>query len=368
MNIVILRTNTCDFGKVGSYNVQEIGLANALIKKGHKVSVLFMNRKTKEIIVDEKYDYVYYLPHKTFGLHGIFDVELLKKFAPERIIMFSDNQLWAKNVILWAKKNNVTCIQYMGAVLSNTPFWLNQLYTKLILIRNRKSYNYSVNIAKTQKVRMEMEKLNVSCGGVINVGLDEELLNNKRNLDKDIRKELGFSEEDIVLLYVGRLSPYKKPLDACDILKAMLKKFSNTKLILIGQGEMEEELNNKIQELNISEYVIRKKHVPYKDMYKYMVSSDCCINTSHVEIFGMTILECMYYGLPVVAHVAPGPCEIIENQVSGYLCDSEDVDEWVKLIDSAISNKTKIIKEAYKTVIDNFMWDKIADKFMNVER
>ncbi len=103
MKIVILRLNTGDFGKIGTYNVQEVGIANALIKMGHKVNVLFLHRNTTRIIEDETYNFVYYLPHKTFLMHGIFNTNLLDKFAPERVILVSDNQLWAKNVILWCK-------------------------------------------------------------------------------------------------------------------------------------------------------------------------------------------------------------------------------------------------------------------------
>ena len=77
VRIVILRTGTSDFGKIGTYNVQEVGLAKALKKKGHKVDVLYLNRNVKKIEDDEIYSYVHYLPHRHIGLHGIFDVNLL---------------------------------------------------------------------------------------------------------------------------------------------------------------------------------------------------------------------------------------------------------------------------------------------------
>lgn len=366
MNIVILRTNSSDFGKVGSYNVQEIGLANALRKKGHNVSVLYLNRKTKKIVVDEKYSFVYYLPHISLGLHGIFNVNILSVFCPEKIILFSDNQLWAKNVILWSNRKNIECIQYFGAVLSNTPFWLNQLYTKLILLRNRKSYKLSINVAKTTEVQAEMERLNVSCERVINIGLDVDLLEAERNLDIHIRDELGLSRDDVALLFVGRLSDYKRPLAVCDVLRTMLDKHPNTVLVLIGQGEMEEELNRRIIELGLEKNIIRKKNVPYNEMYKYMVACDCCINMSHVEIFGMTILESMYYGLPIVAHTAPGPNEIIEDGVSGYLCASDDPAMWVELIEKAINNRENVSIAAHESIVRNFIWDNIAERFLEL--
>lgn len=366
MKIVILRTNTSDFGKVGTYNVQEIGLANALIRQGYNVDVLFLNKPTDKIIKDENYSFVYYLPHKTFGLHGIFDVNLLEKFDPEKIILFSDNQLWAKNVIMWSKKHNVKCIQYMGNVLSDNPNWLHQFYTKLILKRNIRSYNYSINVAKTTKVQHEMEKLNVPFTKVITIGLDKDLLHDSKCPDYCVRSELGYEPNQKILLFIGRIVDYKKPIMACRILQQLRKSDPSFRLIIIGKGALKDELENYIVDNDLKNYVRYIERVPYQEIYKYMISSDCLINLSAIEIFGMTILEAMYYGLPVVAHTAPGPNDVIENNVSGYLCDFDDVNMWADKILEALNNRIQISEGAKKRVRERFLWDCIANDFMNV--
>ena len=46
------------------------------------------------------------------------------------------------------------------------------------------------------------------------------------------------------------------------------------------------------------------------------------VNLNENEIFGMSLLEAMYAGCPPVARHAPGPDLIIENGISGYLCDT----------------------------------------------
>lgn len=366
MRIVILRTGTSDFGKVGSYNVQEVGLATALIKKGHQVSVLYCNRDVKDIEKDEVYDFVYYLPHRSFGIHGIFDINLLSKFNPEKLILFSDNQLWAKNVILWCKKNNVRIIHYFGNVLSDNKKWINQFYTKLILKRNIKSYNYSVNVAKTEKVHEEMERLKVPFTKVIPVGLDDSVLMDNRNLDINIRNELGFRKDEIVLLFIGRLVNYKRPILACDIAKALIKKGKKVRLVIIGKGVLKEKLLRHITENELTNIVNYIEGVPYSDIYKYMVSCDCLINLSSKEIFGMTILEAMYYGLPVVAHTAPGPNEIIDDGITGYLCDSNNIETWLSFIEKAINNRDILGAESKKQIMTRFVWEKIASRFLEL--
>lgn len=366
MRIVILRTGTSDFGKVGSYNVQEVGLATALIKKGHEVSVLYLNRRVKEVVKDEVYEFVYYLPHKSIGLHGIFNVSILSTFKPEKLILFSDNQLWSKNVIMWCKKENVKIIHYFGNVLSDNQNWLNQFYTKLILKRNIRSYDYSINVAKTEKVHQEMERLKVPFTKVIPVGLDHTLLHKSQNLDLRVRTELGFSKDELVILFIGRLVDYKKPMLACDILKSLIDCDVEARLIIIGKGTLQEELMKYIDKHTLSEHVSYMDQVEYNKIYKYMISSDCLINLSSKEIFGMTILEAMYYGLPVVAHTAPGPNEIIDSGINGYLCDSDDVEEWKSLIKKAIKRRKEIGENSKQLIIDKYIWDKIADKFLDL--
>lgn len=364
MKIVILRTNTSDFGKVGTYNVQEIGLANALMRKGHEVDVLYLNRDTDKIITDEKYDYVYYLPHKTFGLHGIFDVKLLEKFKPDKVILFSDNQLWAKNVILWCKKRSIPCIQYMGDVLSDNPGWLHQFYTKLILRRNIGSYHYSKNVAKTTKVQKEMESLNVPFTKVINIGLDKDLLHESKSPDNKVRSELGYDKDDNILLFIGRIVDYKKPFMACDIVKQLNKGENKFKLIMIGKGALQDQLEEYIKENHLEKIVRYIERVPYSEIYKYMVASDCLINLSSIEIFGMTILEAMYYALPVIAHTAPGPNDIIDNKDTGILCDSDDIEVWCDLIREALAQREEYGQRARAAIESRFLWDSIADEFL----
>lgn len=367
MKIVILRTNTSDFGKVGTYNVQEIGLANALIRKGHDVDVLYLNKKTDKIITDDNYNYVYYLPHKTVGLHGIFDVKLLSGFAPDKVILFSDNQLWAKNVIMWCKRNNLPCIQYMGAVLSDNPGWLHQFYTRLILKRNIKSYSFSINVAKTTKVQKEMEQLHVPFTKVINIGLDRDLLHNSVSINYDVRTALGYGKEDKILLFIGRIVDYKKPLLACRILEELRKRDPSFRLIIIGKGALQTQLTEYIEKNDLNDFVNYIERVPYEEIYKYMVASDCLINLSSIEIFGMTILEAMYYRLAVIAHTAPGPNDIIENGKTGILCNTDETEVWCDLITEAINKKEEYGNNAREAIERSFLWDSIAEKFLELK-
>lgn len=364
MKIIVMRLGTSDFGKIGTYNVQEVGLANALIQKGHEVTVLYLNRPVTEVTQDEVYPFVYYLPHKHIGLHGIFNVKLLSRFSPDGIILFSDNQLWAKNVIDWGRKHGIKVVHYFGNVLSDNPKWLHQFYTSLILRRNIGSYHHSVNIAKTSKVQNEMIRLKVPCAGVIRVGLDDSILHAGKNKDIVVRRDLNMADDETVILFVGRLVDYKKPLLACDILKAYQERGNKARLYVIGKGPMEGALKDYVKEQGLEESVVCLGRVGYEEMYKYFVACDCLINLSPKEIFGMTILEAMYYGLPVIAHVAPGPNDIIRDGGNGLLIDSDDVFVWAQKIREALKKKETLAKNSIADITENYLWDRIADQFL----
>lgn len=200
---------------------------------------------------------------------------------------------------------------------------------------------------------------------IIHVGLDRDVLSTKRNKDYAIRHELGIDDNEIVLLFVGRLIDYKKPILACEILQEMLNRGINAKLFIIGKGALEEELAKYINKNDLTSKVIWLKSVPYKNMYRYMVACDICINLSSKEIFGMTVLEALYYGVPVVASHAPGPDVIIEDGISGYLCDyGDNAAKWANKISLAIQNRDYLSKNAHIRIEKNFMWERVADEFL----
>jgi len=211
-----------------------------------------------------------------------------------------------------------------------------------------------------------MEKLNIPCAKVINIGLDDTLLQNCASPDFDIRNQFGIQNDEIILLYVGRIVGYKKPFLACDILRAVLDKGIKCRMFMIGKGALQPKLLSYIEHQNLADSILYKESVPYSEMYRYMAASDCFINLSSIEIFGMTILEAMYYSLPVVAHVAPGPNDIIENGVNGYLCDSDDPEKWSEAILQALKRRNELANNAHNSIMKKYIWDNIADEFLSL--
>jgi 1,2-diacylglycerol 3-alpha-glucosyltransferase len=81
------------------------------------------------------------------------------------------------------------------------------------------------------------------------------------------------------------------------------------------------------------------------------------VNLNTEEIFGMAILEAMYYGCPVIARRAPGPEYIIEDGTDGILCAD---DEAVAAAVEAPVLPDAISQNARQKIRENFLWDSTA--------
>lgn len=363
MKIGILRLNVGDFGKIGTYNVQEIGLASELMSLGHTVDVFYLYKDVKTLENDSKYDFVHYLPRKSFKMHGMFRLQYLNSFSLDAIIIFSDNQLWTGKVISWSIGKGIPCICYWGAVLSTTKKPLNQIYTWLIYLMNYKWYKKSINVSKTKNVQQELNKYKIPSHGVINVGLDKSLLQTSNYQDMNYREKFKISETKKVLLYVGRLVDNKDPLFALEIFKALLDESKDYFLILIGDGVLADEVEKFIELNDLSSNILWLERVSYEEMHQYYKISNCFINVCSAEIFGMAILESLYYKCPVVVMNASGPSEYIVDNVNGFICYSKNMNEWLEKIKKALIKDKVLIDKGHKMINDHYTWSSSAVKF-----
>ena len=82
-----------------------------------------------------------------------------------------------------------------------------------------------------------------------------------------------------------------------------------------------------------------------KDLEKFYSSSSLVLNLSRIddciETFGLTIVEAMAYGVPVIVPPVGGPIEIVEEDKEGFLISSYDVDKVAKKIEE-LANDEKL--------------------------
>jgi len=178
---------------------------------------------------------------------------------------------------------------------------------------------------------------------------------------KETKKQFNLTEKPIIL-FVGRVDDPRKGLDL--LLKAskkVLKKF-DAKLLVVGK-EDQSKARRLTNSLGISKNVVFTGFLDEVTLKKCYVLCDIYVCPSRLEGFGLTILEAMAAGKPIVATNVGAIPEIITNGENGILVAVNDLDEMSNAICTFLQDKMlveNIGKRTANYVKERFSWKKSA--------
>lgn len=365
MRLGVLITSIGEFGQKGFYNAQEIGLAKELDKLLDEVIVYKAipqsEIKSKTMLEGCRHSVLNQIPVKCNGINGIWDCSVMDTTL-DALLYFSDTQLSVPKVYRWCCKNNVRMYPYIGVIESHSTNKLKRLIINALFQRNIRVYRKCTCFVKTPTVERKLNDLGMTNIVVTSVGLDLSLLHEDygKTSVADLKKKYGYSETDRVLLFIGRLIEEKQPIKMLEILSEIRKRDQSYKLLMVGTGELLEAVEKSVKKLDLSDAVYMIKRIPNNEIWELYRFADVFVNLNQQEIFGMAILEAMYYGCKVVAWEAPGPNLIIENNVSGYLAGTTE-----KVIESVMKQKDISIP-AHNRIADYFTWKSVSKKITQI--
>lgn len=149
----------------------------------------------------------------------------------------------------------------------------------------------------------------------------------------EVRSELGLKSDDKVIIYVGRISEEKSIDEVFIALKDYLTANRNVKLVLIGDGPDRERLQALAEQLGIAPMIIFAGSRKWDNIGAYYRAGDVFVSASQSETQGITYLEALASGVPVVAKDDPCIQGIVENGVNGYRIGCmDDLTEYVNKI------------------------------------
>lgn len=371
MKLGIIRLYTGESGKLGYYNMQELGLAKELVKHGIEVYIfLLIDRKKQsqiKTIEIQRNIKIVYIPALRLGTHGIINPKILKSFNLNIVQISSDIQINTKRMINWCVNSNIPVYTYIGTIRSDSNKFIKKLVTEIIVKYNISAMKKVMNVAKTPSVYEDLVKKSVENVRLIPVGLDYKNLMNIENFDRKIlREKFQIDIDKKVLIFVGRLEEYKKPMLLPKILRKLVETDNKYHLIVVGKGILQDKIMNKIKEYNLNNNFTYIENIPNAEIGMLYKLSDIFINLNDKEIYGMSILEAMYCGCPVVAKNAPGPCFIIDDKKNGVIVNSYDIDEWLNKILYASDNRTILSEESIKKINEKLTWSVIANDFIKL--
>lgn len=375
MKILIVRMYA-DFLNIKNYNCQEIGLAKALIRKENICDIVLYtedNFHEEDITFDEnKKIHIYYLPAKKILKNAFFDSRLYDITQKYDIIQTAEYDQ-VGNVKLRKKVNNNMVI-YHGPYLSE----YTKGYKKKCIISDF-YYLFHPEYKKTQCIsKSNLATKLLSIKGfknivTIGVGLDAERFKNYIEPCETIKELIKNKKDNKLkyLLYIGKIEDRRNIIFILDIFEKVLKEDENVRLILVGKGE--KNYVNKCFEYakakNIFEKIIYIESMPQPELPNLYQCCDIFLLPTQYEIFGMVLLEAMYFGLPTVTTLNGGSSTLIDDSKNGFICDLNNMKSWVDAIINILSNeemKLKISKNASQKIKEDFMWDNLANKFIEV--
>lgn len=174
---------------------------------------------------------------------------------------------------------------------------------------------------------------------VVNNAIDAKQFVFDKKVRSQAREELGIHSTTLVLGHVGRFSPPKNHTFLVDIFRAVLSLHPDSKLLLVGQGNLEQEVRNKCNDYGILDHVVFAG--VRNDVYRLMQAMDVFVFPSLYEGLGIVAVEAQAAGLPcVVSDRVPKECEKTNGLVS-YLPLDQNPDDWAKRIIEAAATERK---------------------------
>ena len=184
-----------------------------------------------------------------------------------------------------------------------------------------------------------------------------------------VRQRYGLSNEDMMILFVGRLVWIKGVDKLIRAMPHVLQKVPNAKLVIVGLGDMRDYLEGLVRNLHLEDVVkFRFEFIPEEERIAHYASCDVAVYPSLYEPFGIVTLEAMSMEKPVVVGAAgtSGMREIVSitgSDKCGFHINPNDPADIAWGIVSAIKDPAKRVqfgRNGRKRVLEHFTWDAAA--------
>jgi glycosyltransferase involved in cell wall biosynthesis len=181
----------------------------------------------------------------------------------------------------------------------------------------------------------------------------------------EVRKELGVSEQDKLIITVARLVKWK----GIEALIRVVSHFdSSIKLLIVGDGPEKNRLTDVVKVLNLTSRIKFLGKAVRKNVLEYIRASDVFVLNTRYEGFSHVLLEAMSVGTPVVTTAVCGNPELVIAEQNGILVEYGQVVELEKQLERVLEDARvrKQLIEGGKRSLQQFTWDKLFDETIRI--
>lgn len=369
-----------------SYNLQEVGLGKALVRKGYDCDIVYYNDR-KETHLEQVYRHegctlrIIWLHGFKFLSNSIYRDVLKDSFldAYGLVITTEYNQIMT---YLLSRKCPDKLALYHGPYRDNTHALIRKLYDIMLLPKVTKSLRCTY--VKSDLAKRYLENKGFDNVVTIGVGLDRskverasdsdtsnnsEDISGEREENREVANELRRIGDRPVLLYVGVLEERRNIRFMLSTFKRVLQKHPSCLLLMVGNGWKTDTDRywTYAHELGITDSIIHFSRVEQRHLWQVYGAADVMLFPTQYDIFGMVLLESMLFRVPIISSVNGGSVTLIEDGVSGVMLRSFSEEEWSDRIGALLDNaelRRSMAEKAFLTV-ERMSWDRIADEIVS---
>ncbi len=188
---------------------------------------------------------------------------------------------------------------------------------------------------------------------------------------KDIRAEYGIPPGHTLVVFLARMTLQKDPITMIQAFKFIADRHQDITLLLIGQGELDQDVRIAIEQNGLQDRVIRDGF--RLDVPDVLNASDVYCLPSHWEGQPIGLIEAMAMGKAVIATHVDGSKELVKDGVNGLLIDPQRPQQLAAAIERLHTDgqlREKIAAQAYQTIQERYdaasMTRQIEEAYLNV--
>jgi glycosyltransferase involved in cell wall biosynthesis len=200
---------------------------------------------------------------------------------------------------------------------------------------------------------------------VLNNCLDPYLTDYKNvNVPDSLKKRYGLSATDKILFTLTRLSSNEKYKGYDDVITA-LQQLNDPSIKYIIAGKADNEALNlvkaTIEKAGLQQQVILAGFIADDEVAAHYKMSDCYIMPSSGEGFGVSFIEAMFYGVPVIGGNADGSMDALLNGSLGTMVTPSNIEEIKTAIKLVLGNRNKHIPD-HDILLKNFGYESYKER------
>jgi glycosyltransferase involved in cell wall biosynthesis len=213
-------------------------------------------------------------------------------------------------------------------------------------------------LVSNEELRVQLEDVGFNNVGIIERGVDSQLFAPQRRCTQ-LRQEWGLSQDDLALIYVGRIAAEKNLAVAVEAYRAIKRSNDRIKFVLVGDGPLRRTLQKENPDLIFAGMRVGE------ELGKYYASADVFLFPSETETFGNVTLEAMASGLVAVAFNYACAKLHIAHDETGILVGFGDANSFIASACDLVREPRDIerIRRQARQYVSYLGWARVVERF-----